>query len=505
MTISANILHPPPQNSANKLVTNSNKLDHPNGSAEAEAPAPATAAQGSDSFWPQVAAIVALTGVGYMFVFAGVVADVLNGSRNAYLLTVPVLILLIVSSYRSCNDGVGDSESDWILAVLLGVGGLVGIHLFTQRGPTVAALWHLDLVGVAFWIACCAVVVAGSRRVFRAWAAGAFLLCCLTPLPSQLAVAHLGGSDADAAMVAAALGATAVFLCGRGIALHWRIAAAAGCLLLAAITTTTLDGVVGLTILVLIAGGAVPVLCAALLYPLRPAANPLRIGGSTPPPLHRSPRTIVLLTLGSLGMLAAHPLQSPPAAPASAPADWVTNAGLLQPTPIPFISRFLGPDASLTRYTAPVPDGSPPAVVDVMTSSNLAGLRDYTDAVWYPSAEPLNYRPADPELGAPNGSRVVYNNPDIATSDAEQHWYAVTWLWRTPDAYERVTVLVNQSQTSHEPPPMPRPLSISNTLIDPTLWLSRRQSSDAGELNPSVMHRAAEVVRVITETSGRDG
>ncbi|OBF13018.1 hypothetical protein A5727_01690 [Mycobacterium sp. ACS4331] len=495
----------PSQVPGNELFSDSNKLDHRGGGAHAESPAPATAARRSDSFWPQVAAIVALTGVGYMFVFADLVADVLDGSRNAYLLSVPVLILLIVSSYRSCNDGVGDSESDWILAVLLGVGGLAGIHLFTQRGPTVAALWHLDLVGVAFWVACCAVVVAGSRRVFRAWAAGAFLLCCLTPLPYQLAVAHLGGSDADAAMVAGALGATAVFLCGRGIALPWRLVAAVGCLLLAAITTTALDGVVGLTILVLIAGGAVPVLCAALLYPLRPAADPVHVGGSTPPPLHRSPRTIALLTLGALGMLAAHPLQGPPAAPPSAPTDWVTNAGLFQPTPIPFISRFLGPDASLTRYTAPAPDGHPPAVVDVMTSPNLAGLRDYTDAVWYPSTEPLNYRPADPELGAPNGSRVVYNNPDIATSDAEQHWYAVTWLWRTPDAYERVTVLVNQSNTSPEPPPMPRALSVSNTMIDPTLWLSRRQSSDPAELDRSVVHRAAEVVRAITETHGRDG
>jgi hypothetical protein len=424
-----------------------------------------------DRFWLRVASIVVLSGIGYAFVFADLFTEILDGSRTAYLAAVPVLVLLIVLGYRTRDEGVGDFESDWIVAALVGVAGLIGIHLFSQRGPTTAALWHLDLVGAALWIACCGIIVSGSRRVFQAWPAGLFLLCTMTPLPYHLAVAQLGGTDFDAALILG--GAAAVVLADR----------------------------VPLPVLVLIVGNVVPVLCAALLLPLR--AGTERPVPATRPPVYRSTKAMLLMVVAALAVLAMHPLPQAEPEPPTVSADWIGRAGLMDPTPIPFITDFLGPDATLTRYTVPVAAGPYPAVVDVMTSPSLARLDDFTDAVWYPSAEPLNYRPAEADLGAPAGARVLYNDPDIAISDSDEYWYAVTWLWRTPEAYQRVTVLVNQSRTSHEPPPLPRPLSLKNTLIDPTLWLLRHQSTEPGGVSRSVVNRAAQVVRAVIHGAGQ--
>lgn len=60
-----------------------------------------------------------------------------------------------------------------------------------------------------------------------------------------------------------------------------------------------------------------------------------------------------------------------------------------------FITDFLGPDATLTRYRALGGAGEYQTVVDVMTAPSLGRLQDFSDAVWYPSTAPVNYRPYD--------------------------------------------------------------------------------------------------------------
>jgi hypothetical protein len=498
----ANISETRERDRVTRFVSDSND---PSGAAPPRARRPWSRLAGGrirDHFWLRVASIVVLSGIGYAFVFADLFTEILGGSRTAYLAAVPVLVLLIVLGYRTRDEGVGDFESDWIVAALVGVAGLIGIHLFSQRGPTTAALWHLDLVGAALWIACCGIIVSGSRRVFQAWPAGLFMLCTMTPLPYHLAVAQLGGTDFDAALVVVAMGAFAVFVSGHARPLLARMAATAATLVLGGAAAAVLADRVSLPVLVLIVGNVVPVLCAAPLLPLR-ADSERPVPATTRAPVYRSTKAMLLMVVSALAVLAMHPMPQAEPEPPTVSADWIGRAGLVDPTPIPFITDFLGPDATLTRYTVPVAAGPYPAVVDVMTSPSLARLDDFTDAVWYPSAEPLNYRPAEADLGAPAGARVLYNDPDIAISDSDEYWYAVTWLWRTPEAYQRVTVLVNQSRASREPPPLPRPLSVKNTLIDPTLWLLRHQSTESGEVGRSVVNRAAQVVRAVTHGAGQ--
>ncbi|MGV0801837.1 hypothetical protein ABQF26_33000, partial [Mycolicibacterium elephantis] len=132
-----------------------------------------------------------------------------------------------------------------------------------------------------------------------------------------------------------------------------------------------------------------------------------------------------------------YPAARTPDVPETA-ADWATRAGLTAPTAFPFITRTLGDDATLVRYALPGAAGKPAAAVDVMSSPNRAALDDLAGAVWYPSASPVEYRPAPTSAGAPPGARIVHSNADTATYGDDQHWYAVTWDWHAAGAYQRV-------------------------------------------------------------------
>lgn len=449
-------------------------------------------------FWPRLAAVVALTATAYFFVFADIVAGAVGDSRTAYLLVVPVWAVTIAVGYRSLTRGVGDNEADWILAALIGGVGFTAILLTIHRIPTAAGLWHLHYLGIVVWAGCAAMILFGIRHVVRMWALWAFLLCCATPLPYLLVVARFGGTDTAAALTAVALAAVAVFLAGRTEPLHWRLGAVLVYLMVAVTGVMWWGEAVALPITVVVAAGVAPVLTTIALLHLRSAAGHRQLPTPATEFPRRSPRSLTALALIALTLLVVNPaLQQSDPAPAD--DDWTHRAGLLPVSSLPFITDFIGPQATLTRYEVPAPAGRPTVAVDVISTPHLATLRDYSDAVWYPSSEPTNYRDPDAGHAYPQQARVIHSNADAATTDAGEHWYAVTWLWRTPVAYQQVTVVVSQTDA---PPPLPQPLTLSDDILSPALWIARQQPHDVGDVGGDVVSRAAEVVALLTESAG---
>ncbi|MDA4103819.1 hypothetical protein MMON44395_19880 [Mycolicibacterium monacense DSM 44395] len=453
-------------------------------------------------FWPRVAAVLVLTVVSYFFVFAADFSRTVAGSHTAYLLVVPVLAVVIAAGYQIAPRGVRDTESDWIIAALVGVFGLTAIHMTFNRVPTFAGLLHLESIGMVIWSFCCAVMMFGARHVGRMWVLWLFALCSETPVPYLFIVAKLGGSDTAAALLAAVMGAVAVFLSGR--TMRWRLLAAASCLTAAVTTVIVLDGYASLLSTVLIAAGVVPVLATTAKYRLSPIPEAAYSGRPTLP--RRSPLTLAVLVVAAVGLLVLHPpAAASPAPPLVGKADWVERAGLGSATSFPFITRWLGAGATLTRFDVPAVDGAPQAVVDIITSPNYGALQDFSDMVWYPSDRPANYERPAAGSALPATARTVHSNADAATTDSSQDWYALSWIWRTPAGYQQVTVVVNQSATSPTRPPAPQPPSLADTIIKPALWAARVQPETVGDVDAPVVERADEVVRRVLAAAGATG
>jgi hypothetical protein len=444
--------------------------------------------------WQRLAAVIVLSAVAYGVSYGQLVADAIAGSRTAYLVVVPVLAALIASGYRSAPRGVGDSESDWIVAALFGLIGMSTIHLLSSRVPALAGLWRLNLLEVVVWFACAVAVIFGVRQAVRMWELWLFALCCATPLPFLLATASLGGSDLAGALLAAGLGAIAVFLAGRFASIGRRDGTALGCYAGGATNVRLAIGHVDVLLVVVAVGGLLPVLATAALL-RAPAARPARQPGTHGTYPHLSPISLVVLIATSLVLLVINPAAAAAPALPTVSADWIRQAGLSAPTSFPFITRFLGPDATLDRYNVPGRSGQPAAAVDVMTTANRAALEDFAAAVWYPTSRPLDYRPAEPAGAMPPGARVIYTNADTATDGAGEDWYAVTWMWRNGNESQRVTVLVSQSIGDDRQPPPPAPLSLVDTALRPAMWVARQQPDAIARIDPLVSQRAADIVR----------
>lgn len=141
-----------------------------------------------------------------------------------------------------------------------------------------------------------------------------------------------------------------------------------------------------------------------------------------------------------------------------------------------------------------------------MSSPNRAALDDYSDAVWYPTSHPLEYRPA--ELSGltfqPDGAEVIHTDVTTATDGASLNWYAVTWLWRAGDSYQRVTVVVNQNLDSNQQPPPPVPVSVMNSAVEPAVWIARQKANTEHPVDPQVIRRATDVANLVLAAAGRD-
>ena len=441
----------------------------------------------------RMAAAVALTAAGWAPVGADALSAASHGSRSAYLLVVPALLVMIAAAYRTPPRGVGDAESDWIVAALVGAGGFTAIHLLGERLPTQAGLWRLPLLGTVVWFACVLIVLFGVRHVVRMWALWLFALCVTTPLPVLLATAALGGSDRAVTAVAAAIGAVAVWLATRAAATRLRVAAAVGCLGIGLLIAGTWTG----TWPTVLVAGALPVLVTAAVLRSR---TKRAVAEAFPLP-DRSPLSAaVLVAAAAVLLLTAVPSGGRGAGDVVGAVDdtWTHRTAWGAPTTFGFITRYLGPGSRWERFAVPPVEGLPAAAVDVISTANAGALRDVADAVWYPSARPLAYRNADPSSSLPTGARTIHSDADAATSGTDGQWYAVTWTWHTSTVHQQVTVIVSQALSGAAPPPPPVPLSVSAVSVRPALWLARQQPDDAGPVDDLVRARASDLVQTVT-------
>src|SRR6185436_11615836 len=95
------------------------------------------------AFWWRAAVLAGMFFGAYGAVFAQVLNQAVNGSRTAFLVVAPLLVLVAATGYRLPARGVGDNESDWIVAAVTGAVGFSSIALITHRFPTLSGLWRL--------------------------------------------------------------------------------------------------------------------------------------------------------------------------------------------------------------------------------------------------------------------------------------------------------------------------------------------------------------------------
>ena len=451
-------------------------------------------------YWPRLVVFAILSFAAYAFAIADILGDALAGSRVVVLLVLPILIGVIASGYRQAPRGVSDKESDWIVALLAGIVGFTGIFLLRKRMPTLALQWQLDLWAVLLWIACLVAVMFGVRHVVRMWQLWLFAVCCVSPLPFLLTAAAFGGSDTVIALLTAALGATAVFLAGRCASLGRRVSATLVCLASATGLTMLVESHLSLAATVLLVAGIVPVVVTVVML-LRDAHVMSTASSAWSDMPHRSPLSMLMLILVAVTLLLINPPHARSQYASTVAADWEQRAGLKAEADFPFITRYIGADATFVRYGVPAVDGMPMAAIDVITTERLAALDDFDDAVWYPSSRPVGYQSVEGEA-IPAGARVVHSDADAAADAGDIDWYAVTWMWKTGDAYQRVTVIVNQTLGSDALPPTPEALSFLATSIKPALWLARQQPDGVGQVDPLVVTRADDVVKLLMDSSG---
>jgi hypothetical protein len=450
--------------------------------------------------FPRLAALLILTLLGFGGVFYDVARSIADGSRSAYLMVMPVLLVMIAYGRRTAPSGNSDSEADWILGIILGGLALLLSYLAGFRFPTLSGMWNLPLLDAVIWTAFATTILFGIRRVWQLWPLWVFATVTVTPFPSLLLAAALGGTTAATSSVAAIVGAIAVFLAGWPRPLRGRLVASAGCALAGVTAAIALD-TTPLLISVAVTAGLIPLLSFVLLerFTTADSRQVLLIQSASWP--HRSP--LALLTL--VVVAGAHLMLINPASaggpgelpPAQAEADWISRAGFAPEQDFGFIHRYLGPDSTFTRYLPPPEAGYPTAAVDVITAPSLEALRTTRNVVWYPTAAVPSYRFTDLGSALP-GALVLATDSSAATKAGTDDWYALTWIWTIGKAYQQVFVVVSQQPPPQvSPPPNPAPPSLKSTVIAPALWMSRQQADPDTMVDAIVSDRGRHVVNAI--------
>jgi hypothetical protein len=482
----------------------------------------AVRAQRNSGLALRIALLLGLTLLGFGGVFYDVARSIGGGSRAAYLMVVPALLMMIAYGRRTRATGVNDSEADWILGALIGGFALFLSYLASNRFPTLSGMWNLPLVGAAIWTAFAATILFGFRRVWELWPLWAFATVTVTPFPALLLTAALGGTTAAASAVAALIGAAAVFLAGWPRPLRWRLISTAGCAF-AGITAAITLPLNSLPISVTVTAGVIPLVSFSLLQRFTTADErqlllggvPARIegsGGDTPgqpaqetpvepgPWPHRSPLALLALAVaaGAHLMLITSASAAAPGGPlAEAAANWTARAGFVQEADFGFIHRYLGPDSTFTRYGVPPEPGYPTAAVDVITAPSLEALRTTRYMVWYPTSSIPNYRFTDLGPKVP-GALVLATDSSAATDGHAADWYALNWVWTVGATYQQVFVVVSQRPAPQSPPPpRPAPPSLKLTVVAPILWISRQQADPDTMVDAIVSARAHHVADAI--------
>lgn len=442
--------------------------------------------------WARIWFVLAMAALAYFVQLSEIGRSAVAGSQSAYLVVAPVLAGLVAAGYSHAPRGVIDAESDWIGALLLGGAGFAALWLLEDRLPTMAALWHVENIGLLIWVAVCGMVVFSARHVLQMWRIWLLGLLLAPVMPFMLVVSQFGGSDTAIATASALIGSAAVYLATRFVSTRNR-------LLATAINLAVSTGLVlllaesSLYLKVIITAGAVPLIVVLALYRIfwRTPADPSLSPASVLP--RCKPQSYVVLLVGALALLCVHLPMTRPAPVDEARSDWIAAAALDPVEDFSFITQFLGADATFIRYRAPGGAGEYKTVVDVMASPDLARLQDFSNAVWYPSPTPVNYSDYEAVEAAPTGIKTAHSDADSAKSQGTSNWNAVTWVWRSGNTFQRVTVIT--SQTKDLPAPAPRPLSLTNTLVQPALWVLRQQPLEAGVVDPIVSASTKVVVQ----------
>lgn len=455
----------------------------------------------------RLAALIALTVLGFGGVFYDVARSIGGGSRAAYLLVIPFLMVMIAYGRRTKAIGVNDSEADWILGLILGAFALFLTYLASNRFPTLTGMWNLPLVGAAIWTAFAATILFGFRRVWQLWPLWVFATVTVTPFPSLLLTAALGGTTAAASTVAAVIGALAVFLAGWPRPLKWRAFSAIGCGLVGIAAAAVLP-ITSLPATVAVTGGLIPVLSFILLQRFTTADDRQLLLGRQPPneaavPApwpHRSPLALIMLAAvagAHLMLINSASAAAPEGQLAHADSEWSSRAHFTTEQDFGFIHRYLGPESTLTRYLPPPEPGYPSAAVDVITATSLEALRTTRYVVWYPATSVPNYRFTDLGAALP-GALVLATDSSAATHGSADDWYALSWVWTVGETYQQVFVIVSQQQPPQAPPP-PRPVppSLKLTVLAPILWMSRQQADPETMVDQLVSDRARHVANEV--------
>lgn len=446
--------------------------------------------------WARIVLVLALAAIAYAVPAINGFSDAAAGSLSAYTLTLPLLAALVVAGYTRPPRGVSDAETDWIVAILVCGGGFLAVSLFTQRLPTLAALWRVDNLRPALWAAAAAMVVFSVRHVLRMWTVWAYVVLTAPVMTYLLLTAQLGGSDDDGVYVAAAFGTVAVYFSARVANWRWRL------------LTTALNLVVGLALVpvtgyltdsllvrMMVVAGVLPLLTIFVLHHAAHVTGTQRFPHLRTQFPHRRGWSYPTLIVISLGLLftSLHAPKAPDTLVAH--GNWTTQLGLRPVEQFGFISRFVGPGSTLTRYQLPPGQEVNGLAIDVITAPNLARLRDYSSAIWYPSPAPTNYQPVS--LPAPVSAVSLQSGGGSVTRvDQASDWYLVTWIWEVPTGYQQVTIIMDQGVTPGQPP-SPRPLTLRNSLIEPLVWLAREQPDPTNTVPPPVLAATNAVARQI--------
>ena len=153
-------------------------------------------------------------------------------------------------------------------------------------------------------------------------------------------------------------------------------------------------------------------------------------------------------------------------------ADWVKQAGLSAPTSFAFITRFLGPGATLNRYDVPERADLPMAAVDVMTTVNRAALDDYrrrlvpdqSTAGLHKSRRTLQFDAAQ--------KKVIFTNADTATDGPDRTGTPATWTWRsaTPASASPSSSARRSAATTAAPAGT---AVLGHSALRPAMWVTR--------------------------------
>lgn len=364
--------------------------------------------------WARIWFILFVTAVAYFVHLAELGRTAAGGSQAAYLVVAPVLAGLVAAGYSRAPRGVIDAESDWIAAALLCIGGFAAIILIQHRLPTMAALWHLDNLGLLVWVAACGTVVFSARHVLRMWNVWILGLVLAPAMPFMLVTAQFGGSDTAIAMVSAAIGTIAVYLASRFVSLRVRLAVTLANMVASTATVLLLGGV-GLYVTVLIAAGAVPVVVVLALHRITWVRSDPDIATSPLPLPSCRPQSYAVLVVAALVMLCIQLPLSRPEPVADAAPGWVDSSGLTDGE-----LRVHHPLPGARRQPGPLSGDRPIRCLrhrgrrdDLTRSGSSAGLfgRGLVS-----SAVPVNYAPFDAGADAPAGIKSAHSDADAATT-----------------------------------------------------------------------------------------